>query len=103
MPKPLHNGSHEPAPHPAPPQPLRTSWPPKGPARKRAFRKVRIDHVEVGKVTLSSATSDDLSVTHEIKQTRSEQNGKIVGLQMSDRKYTTTHRIGTKTFFLMMV
>jgi hypothetical protein len=103
MPKPLYNGSHEPTtpvPHPAPPQPPRTSWLPKGPARKRAFRKVRIDSIEVGKVILSSGTSEVLSVTHEVKQSTLEQNGKIVGLQMSDRKFTTTHRMGKKTFFI---
>ena len=77
-------------------------WPPRGPALKRAFRKVRVDNIEIGKVILSSGTTEVLSVKHEVKQNTLEQNGNNVGLQLSDRKYTSTHRIGTKTFFLMV-
>ena len=43
-------------------------WPPRGPALKRAFRKVRVDNIEIGKVILSSGTTEVLSVKHEVKQ-----------------------------------
>jgi hypothetical protein len=108
MPKPLlHNGSHKP-----PGPETRFKWPPVRSALKRAFRKVTVQTsssstdkiVRLG--SASDANDPNYVITYDIRECELLQNNSNsntalvpVGKRISERKYTSSERIGTSIYF----
>ena len=88
------------------------TWPPLGSARRRAFRKVTVQtsSASTDKIVRLGSESDandpNYVITYDIRECELLQNNSnsssalvSVGKRISERKYTSSERIGTITYF----